>query len=237
MFLKLLDGSEVDLSVSQKFMNFSEMPYSMSKLIVNQFNEGIHFPTINKARTALDIGGNVGLFSIYISPFFEKVVMLEPTPEHIEIAQDLFEKLNITNIEIVDKAYWPYDKQVAFNIGQRNSTMNSIDSCPQVQTDMITVGCTTFKELFTEYPDVDFVKMDIEGAENEAYRHPDFEYLKCVDRFLIEVHSFPDLKIENIRKNLKKIKDRLESWGMKCMLDDRDQLYMSGIKSYENQSS
>ena len=224
--LKLIDGTLVDLSKSKKFVEFYNKPYSKSSLIIDQFNSG-KFPEIPEGNTFLDIGGNIGLFSIFVSPYYKHVIMLEPTPEHLEVADDLITSLGIENIHVIDEAYWPFAEEVTFNVGTSNSTMNSIASCPAVQGDTINVCCTTLKDLFFLWPTIDFVKMDIEGAENDIYLHEDFKNVAKAKRLLMEVHAFPDLRLEDIRINLKNIRDHLEAeLGMTTISDERDELYM-----------
>tara|TARA_Y100000310_G_C20700345_1_gene829131 strand:+ start:2259 stop:2951 length:693 start_codon:yes stop_codon:yes gene_type:complete len=228
MKLTQINGDVLDLSTSQKFLDFASKGYSKSSLIVDQFNTG-KFPPIPRGKTFLDIGGNVGLFSLFAAPYYEKLVILEPTPEHVEVAQDLIHCMGLGDkIEIVEKAYWPFDETVTFNVGEINSTMNSISSCNQVQQRTITVDCVTLETLFDQYPDIDFIKMDIEGAENTAYLHEDFKHVTKAKRLLMEVHSFPDLNIENIIKNVNKIQTHLVTSGMKTLSIIRDELYMSG---------
>lgn len=226
MILRQINGTEIDLSVSTKFMEFASQPFSMSRLIVDQFNGG-KFPEIPKGRTFLDIGGNVGLFSIFVAPFYDKVLMIEPTPEHVEVAKDLIDKLGLSNkIEIIQMAYWPFNDVIDLNVGTANSTMNSISHCGQVHQGFIEVDCVNLQSLF-EDEDIDFIKMDIEGAENDVVKSEDFlKYVPKAKRLLMEVHSFPDLQLENIRKNLEYIKCELEEVGMKVISDERDELYM-----------
>lgn len=225
--LTQIDGNVLDLSISPIFREFYPKPYSKSGLIINQFNTG-KFPPIPKGRTFLDIGGNIGLFSIFVAPYYDKIILIEPTQEHLDVAKDLVECVGLSDkIDIIGKAYWPHSETVKFNVGRQNSTMNSIELCTLVQDSVITVDCITLEILFKQYPDIDFIKMDIEGAENSLYDSEDFKNVLKSKNLLMEVHSFPDLQLENIKLNLEKIRLYLENIGMNTISVNIDELYMT----------
>ena len=62
----------------------------------------IHFLKDKKDLVILDIGANVGLFTLYAQDSASKVISVEPTPSH----QNLFEKIcgKYENVELVKAA-------------------------------------------------------------------------------------------------------------------------------------
>lgn len=206
MKLTLANGSVLDLNRSSAFREFSAKPYSMTPIIVNQLNSGKF--VVEKGDNALDIGANIGLFSLFISPIFKQITALEPTSEHIEIFEHMLKTFNINNVELVPKALWVHANGVKFNIGTSNSTMNSVVDCRQ-HSGHTNVESITLKDLIGNSK-FDFMKMDIEGGELELFKDKKFlSELRHIKKSRIEVHDFPTLLVENIKKNIESMKRQI----------------------------
>ena len=78
----------------------------------------------------IDLGANIGLFSLYVSPACEKVFSVEPTPSHFELLKELVDVAGKKNIEPHQLAVGTSDGEAEFNIHERNSTMNSFLNQP-----------------------------------------------------------------------------------------------------------
>lgn len=209
MKLALPNGKILELSRSKKFIEFAYKPYSCTRIILDQLNSGKF--SVGIGDIAFDVGANIGLFSIFISSNFRKVYAVEPTEEHIEVMEDLISCLEISNISIIPKALSLVSEGVRFYTGNVNSTMNSLVPCHQ-HTSFIEVEGLTIDEIFRLEDNIDFLKMDIEGGELALFENSDFiKKISYIPSVRVEVHDFPELKIENIKKNIDSIRNKILS--------------------------
>lgn len=191
-----------------------------AKIIIRQINtERIYdrFLKDKKDLVILDIGANVGLFTLYAKDSASRIVSVEPTPSH----QHLFEKIagKYENVELVKAALSNKDEDINFYICNYNSTCNSL---VEREGDVVKVEGLTFESLLkrVNLEHVDFCKIDIEGSEMIAITE---ETLKPVydkiDRMFIEVHateSGPNLRWQdNLNDNRHKIEEVLKKVGYK----------------------
>jgi FkbM family methyltransferase len=191
-----------------------------AKIIIRQINtERIYdrFLKDKKDLVILDIGANVGLFTLYAKDSASRVVSVEPTPSH----QHLFEKIagKYENVELVKAALSNKDEDINFYICNYNSTCNSL---VEREGDVVKVEGLTFNSLLKKnnLEHVDFCKIDIEGSEMIAITEENLKpvYDK-IDRMFIEVHateSGPNLRWEdNLVDNRGKIEEVLKKVGYK----------------------
>lgn len=191
-----------------------------AKIIIRQINtERIYdrFLKDKKDLVILDIGANVGLFTLYAKDSASRIVSVEPTPSH----QHLFEKIagKYENVELVKAALSNKDEDINFYICNYNSTCNSL---VEREGDVVKVEGLTFESLLkrVNLEHVDFCKIDIEGSEMIAITEETLRpvYDK-IDRMFIEVHpteSGPNLRWEdNLIDNRHKIEEVLKKVGYK----------------------
>jgi FkbM family methyltransferase len=136
----------------------------------NELNNGepeIHLlPFLGDARGEfLDVGANVGVYALYASRFFGKVIALEPHPEAAQML-----KLGLRgNVEVLQIAASDVDGKAALSIPYRDGhdvvTRSSLqlDANPEfltreVEVDLKPVDSLHFKHLCC-------IKIDVEGHE------------------------------------------------------------------------
>jgi FkbM family methyltransferase len=191
-----------------------------AKIIIRQINTDCIYDRFLKDKkdlVILDIGANVGLFTLYAKDSASRVVSVEPTPSH----QHLFEKIagKYENVELVKAALSNKDEDINFYICNYNSTCNSL---VEREGDVVKVEGLTFNSLLKKnnLEHVDFCKIDIEGSEMIAITEENLKpvYDK-IDRMFIEVHateSGPNLRWEdNLVDNRGKIEEVLKKVGYK----------------------
>ena len=129
---------------------------------------------IEPGTTVLDVGGCYGEFALYASQCVGpagRVLMLEPDADNIAIAKRNFE-LNGSpkNLEIVPAGLWKEKTTLCFNIGQ--GPMTSVTGVGEALagSKIVEIAVESLPTLIERYTldRIDFVKMDIEGAEMEA---------------------------------------------------------------------
>ena len=143
-----------------------------------------------QCRTALDVGANDGEWSLWLASRFERVVAVEPDDRCHNRATD-------HAVNIIEEHCAVGAKTGAGVLRQRTSTLQSslLDVHPVGDAgrncDVICisrVSIVTLDDLLFAHPTIDFVKIDIEGAEGDALAGAlDPRWLDV--RFLIESHD------------------------------------------------
>ena len=210
-------GNVIDLSSSENYKNHAFAEHSCVVHILKQFNTDFYwFLKDQEDLNMIDLGANIGLFSIFAAPVCDKVFAVEPTPSHFALMEELVDLAGVKNIEMLNLAVGLEDGEAEFNIHERNSTMNSFISH---RTDphsgkTVKVKTQTLNSIIDSL-DVDrigFVKMDIEGFENEVVFEESFEEaLTKIDGLYVEVHDFEERGM--MAENFNKISDHLKGFG------------------------
>lgn len=188
--LKRIDKSPVDLSISPKFVAHYNKANSYSNYIIeNEINAGQWYDDLladlPEDAVIVDAGANVGLFSIYLNNGKRKFYCIEPTPVHVDIAKEVFEKMNC-NAEIFEGVIFNKDGEVNLFQEASNSTMN------RVGKKGTGVPSLTLKSFFKKYKleKVDLLKLDVESAEQQIIMEDETvgEALQKCKVVFIEVH-------------------------------------------------
>jgi len=233
VILKTIKGlEEYDLSKSDKFLEHHNTPHSKTTAILEQFDNGFYsFLDDNEDVVMVDLGANIGLFSLYMSSICSEIYSVEPTPSHVEIMKDIVEKLDVKNIFPYQVAIHTKNGEEEFQLNSSNSTMNSFlrHGIDPGGTDSVMVPTTTLADFIknTVKKRVNFVKMDIEGFENVIVHDPSFEdAIKEIDAIYVEVHDFGG--VGKMKENVNKVIERLEALGKKTM-----KLTYDGVLGYD----
>ena len=161
-----------------------------AQIIVDQINNQRiydNYLSNKKDLIILDIGANIGLFTLYAKDSASRVIAVEPTESHHYIFDKLTE--DCTNVELSKVALSGEDGPITFYICEDNLTMNSLVN---KKSKSVEVDGLCLESLLNKYnlDHVDFCKIDIEGSEMIAITE---ETLKPVfdkiDRIFIEVHA------------------------------------------------
>ncbi|MCB0192838.1 MAG: FkbM family methyltransferase [Anaerolineae bacterium] len=148
------------------------------------------FSTKNLSPTIIDGGANIGLSTIYLKKLFptSKVYAFEPDPNVFKVLEANIRAFGYSNVELINKALWHTETIVQFmgegadaghlsykkDIGVEDKNNN------MVQTTRL---CNYLHQ------EIDFLKLDIEGAEVEVVLDCS-DYLQNVRNIFVEYHSF-----------------------------------------------
>jgi FkbM family methyltransferase len=130
-----------------------------------------------KDLVVIDIGANIGLFTQYVYGFSKKIYAVEPSKYHVEVLRTMCEYNKLENVTIIDAAIAVNNGTAKF-FHNENVTMFSlkeaVNNKPQEIEEVKTYALDT---LFSEYKIdfVDFIKLDVEGAECEIAASKGFE--------------------------------------------------------------
>jgi FkbM family methyltransferase len=162
---------------------------NMTDIILEQINnERMYDPVLSNKDdlVILDVGANIGLFSLYAQDSAQRIICLEPTPRTFNILQKLTN--SVDNIVTQATALSDHDGEISFYISDNptiNSIVNQVGEEVQVQARTM---ATVLKENNLDW--VDFVKCDIEGSETLAITDATIDPVKNqIGSWFIEVHQ------------------------------------------------
>jgi hypothetical protein len=154
------------------------LPYNLAEQDRKIYGEGPNF--VKPGDIVLDCGANIGVFvKASLDAGAKKVVAIEPAPENLEALRRNFKsEIESGRVVIYPKGVWDKDDFLTMNIDHGNSA--TIDKL--------------VAELGLER--VDFIKMDIEGAEVRALKGGAGTIAKYHPRMSLSVYHEPDHPVE-----------------------------------------
>lgn len=156
--------------------------------ITEIFEEQVYkFHSTNNKPFIIDAGSNIGLSIIYFKQLYpkSKIIGFEPDPQIFDLLQKNISSFNLSEIEIRNSAVWIKDTELEFY------SEGSLAGSTEVDFNRNNNKCLVKAEelrKFIPISKVDFLKIDIEGAENIVLLDLKDE-LKYVENLFLEYHS------------------------------------------------
>lgn len=139
-----------------------------------------------------DCGANIGVASVYFKSIFPRA-KIKAFEADLEIAgyfrENLLKNKMFDNVEIISKAVWIHEHGVSFGKeGADSGSLFNLNNQTKVES-------IRLKGMIDEEVRIDFLKMDIEGAEVEVIRDCD-NVLGKIKYLFIEYHFLKGKKQE-----------------------------------------
>jgi len=202
------------IGIAKKGMIITENLKKLEEQDIITFNEVIKVNTYNvkkeeiKNKTIIDIGANIGLFSIFCAENGAKKVIA------IEANSNIFKKLKentkeYNNIEIINLAVYKEDNiDVYIKDNNTCSTITEDSNCLKIKT--ITLESIINKFDLQNMEDI-VLKLDCEGAEHDILLNTKKEILEKIKTIYIEIHE-SEVSYDETH-NIKKLKKQIEEFG------------------------
>lgn len=144
-------------------------------------DQSYRFKTNKSEPVIIDCGSNIGLSALYYNSTYPnaKVHCIEADPKIASILMDNL-KNNHCEAIVIPKAAWIHNDGVTFS-----SEGSDSGSVGQGNVHIDSINLAEYLDTFSE---IDFLKIDIEGAENTVIPHC-AEALKKVNTLFLEYHG------------------------------------------------
>ena len=139
--------------------------------------------------TVLDLGANVGLFTIVAAKKlvpYGRVIAVEPHPELAAILRQNLNQNGITNVQVLEAAASTSDGEISLHL-----TPHSLGAsiCSQDGSSAsVTVRAVSLSQIVREAGEIDLLKADIEGAEWPILFESGAEAWNSIKRIAMEFH-------------------------------------------------
>lgn len=155
-----------------------------------------------KSPVIVDLGSNIGCTIIDFKLRFpeSKVFGFEMDIDNYKLA--IANCSNFSNVHLFNKAVWIKRGTISYN---KNSQTDAYSIQTSGNKDNQEVDCLSITDIINEndIENVDFLKMDIEGAEVNIFKETDLSWLDKVLSLNIEFHNLSEVELEKYVQLLK----------------------------------
>jgi FkbM family methyltransferase len=170
------------------------LPFNLAEMESHIYGTGAHF--VHGGDIVLDCGASDGDFTWEaVQAGARLVVSIEISPPAIKcLRRNLALPVADGRVIVYPKGVWDTDGSLTLNASDSNFAANSVVLHPQGSHRDVEVQLTTIDKFVSELrlPRVDFIKMDIEGAEVKALTGARATILKFKPRLSIATEHKPD---------------------------------------------
>ena len=158
------------------------------------------FKTESKTPIILDCGSNIGISILFFKDVYPNSVIkaFEADPHISELLLNNLKSNSVNNVEVISKAVWKNNDGIEFSL--EGADAGSIFG----NNKRVRVPSVRLKDIIEKESKIDFLKLDIEGAESEVIEDCK-NSLMNIQNIFIEYHSFAneEQKLDRILNVLK----------------------------------
>ena len=156
---------------------------SINELFINEFYK---FRTNKNCPKIIDCGSYIGTSILYFKINYPNAIVIgfEPDEKNYSLLKTNLDNWNFSDTEAANAAIWINNESIAFNSAGNMSSR--IETTVDENDSKKIVKCVRLKDLLNE--EVDFLKIDIEGAEF-AVLNDCSDNLKNVKNLFVEYHG------------------------------------------------
>jgi FkbM family methyltransferase len=161
-------------------------------------------------KTSVDIGANVGTYTVELQKNSRKVICIEPLKENILYLKYLIKKnVKIYNYALSNKKNFEYIyiPKINFNFDYALATLNYKNIINFKELKRVKIKLKKFDQLFFNThnnKNIDFIKIDVEGHELEVLKGMNIFLKINKPIFLIEIEKRHNASFEKVFMFLKK---------------------------------
>ena len=186
----------------------SDMVLIYEILLKSKYRREYYFPEAIKPKVIFDIGGNIGITSIYLASVFPDALIytFEPLKENFEILQENTSQYK--NIEIFNVGLGSKNGNFKVYLSDNNENYGGVSFYSEVEGSMdesfTECEIKNVNEIIQELgiSKIDLIKIDTEGAEYDILKAVKNDFLKKTSWITGELHGNRDFELLNYLNGL-----------------------------------
>lgn len=182
------------------------------------------FDSINKKPIIFDCGANIGFATIFFKWKYpeSEIFAFEPDKETFKMLKKNIEQNQLQNIHLYNYAISDKDGVIDFYYDSINpGSLLMSTNAERMSKDKVSVRCISIADFMTnnDIHHVDFVKLDIEGAEKDVLKDlNEKKQLQNINKLIVEYHH----KIGHTKSDLSSFLQILEKNNFEYQIDTRN---------------
>jgi FkbM family methyltransferase len=148
-------------------------------------------PFSEMPRVIVDAGANIGMSTLYFASKFPaaQVIAIEPESSNFKILQANCGRLK--NVTLIHAALWPNSEAVAVQDTAVDKWAFIVKKNTGGSVGSESVRSITIPDIFRRFgiEEIDFLKLDIEGAELDLFSSRTDEWIDRIGTIVIELHD------------------------------------------------
>jgi FkbM family methyltransferase len=149
-----------------------------------------------KDLTIVDVGANIGLFTLWAYPYAKKIYSVEPSAIHCETLRKMVTFNKMDKVEIIQKALSDKNGEMKLYHSENTTSYMLQPNVNKDPNDFEMVQTITINTLLKDIPHIDILKVDIEGMEGTVFGNKDFdEVAGKIDQIVMEYHQWCGISI------------------------------------------
>jgi FkbM family methyltransferase len=170
------------------------LPWDLAEQERNIYGTGER--SVRAGDIVLDCGANIGVYTrVALAAGAKTVVAIEIAPENLEcLRRNFAEEVKAGRVIIYPKGVWDKDDVITLTVDPKNSAADTVVMTPENAQSGPRVPLTTIDKIVAELKleRVDYIKMDIEGAEQNALKGGRETMAKFHPRMALSAYHRPD---------------------------------------------
>ena len=191
---------------------------SDAQVLWDTFFRKYHVPEkLEESSVIVDLGANVGYTMAHYAFLFQnsKIIGVELDKQNYLLAQKNLETLK-DKCQLINAGIWIEDGTISYEgVSEWGFKISNNGNDKALA---ISMNSLLKKFNLTK---IDFLKVDIEGAEKDIFENPD-EWINLVNQIKMEIH--PPATIENMSK-------KLEKFGFQVSKDDKHPSAINAVRT------
>jgi FkbM family methyltransferase len=156
---------------------------SINELFINEFYK---FRATSDQPKIIDCGSYIGTSILYFKVNYPNAIVtgFEPDETNYSLIKSNLEAWNFSNTTVINAAIWINNETISFN--SKGSMASRIETVINEEANKKVVKCVRLRDLLNE--EIDFLKVDIEGAEHAVLKDCS-DSLSKVKNLFVEYHG------------------------------------------------
>jgi len=166
---------------------FYRRPYELLHTYTEVFNQQIYkFKASAQTPLIIDCGSNIGVSVLYFKALYPEatVIAFEPDGQNFALLEKNVTANKLQNVTLNNAAVWVHNNEISFSSsGSEASHISNV-----IDSKTASIAAFRLNDLLEQHNGIDFLKIDIEGAE-DAVLADCAKNLEKVNHLFLEYHG------------------------------------------------